>query len=311
MTRAATLGAGLAIWLAGATAAAHDFTPGVLSLVEVEPGTFRYVWTEPVDSKTALRVSPRFPPQCRRQADRLECGAAGLSGIIRFDGLNDPRVRVIAIVRRLDAPPVEHLVDGGDPALSLERPPGSSLLAWLRIGAEHVLLGLDHVAFLIGLLLVTGLDRRIVTTVTAFTLAHSLTLALATFGVLRLASAPVEATIAASVLLVAREAMHDEPSLTRRRPWVVALVFGLVHGLGFAGALSEIGIPEGSAGWALFGFNAGVELGQLALVGLFALGAWAARDRLTRLRPSAGYVLGGLGAWWLIDRALGVLTGSS
>jgi hypothetical protein len=113
--------------------------------------------------------------------------------------------------------------------------------------------------------------RALIATITAFTIAHSVTLALATLGVLRVSSAPVEATIAASVLLVARESMHDEPTWTRRAPWAVAMLFGLVHGLGFAGALRELGLPSGSVGWALLWFNVGVELGQLAVVAVALL----------------------------------------
>lgn len=311
MTRIILLASAVILLAPAPRAGAHDFTPGVLSLVEVSPGSFRHVWTAPVDSQTPLQVDVRFPPQCEREGDLLSCGPEGLHGEIAFPGMGDPRVRVVVTVIRLQGAPLEAIVDGGSPRLSLQEPPGSSLLAWVRTGAEHVLLGLDHLAFLLGLLLVTGIDRRILATVTAFTVAHSLTLALASLGVLRLASAPVEATIAASVVLVAREALHREPTLTRRLPWVVAACFGLVHGLGFAGALSDIGLPEQSAGWALLWFNVGVELGQLAVVGLFAFVAWqgARWPRLALARPALCYALGALGVWWLIGRAVPLVTG--
>jgi hypothetical protein len=152
-----------------------------------------------------------------------------------------------------------------------------------------------------------------IATVTAFTIAHSITLALAATHVLELASAPVEATIAASVVLVAVEATHRRPTLTRSYPWAVAGLFGLVHGLGFASALSEIGLPRGSSAVALVSFNVGVELAQLAIVGAFLLAA-----RFVRLSPrreeltktAACYALGAVGSYWLISRTAAIFSGS-
>jgi hydrogenase/urease accessory protein HupE len=289
------------------TARAHDFTPGVLSLIEVAPGTYRWQLTEPVDSGgPPMRVTPRFPAHCRA-TELLECGERGLEGVISFDGLHDPRVRVVVLVRTLDGRRAEHMVDGGDPRIELERSPGGEWIEWLELGVEHVLLGFDHLAFLLGLLLVTGIDRRVLLTVTAFTIAHSATLALATLGWVELAPAPVEAAIASSVVLVAREALHREQTFTRRAPWLVALAFGLVHGLGFAGAIREIGVPDGSVATALLSFNAGVELGQLGVVAIAALIVWAARERLNELRRPLCYALGALGAWWTIERTIAIV----
>lgn len=298
-----------------APAAAHDFAPGVLVLAESEPGVFRVDWTEPVDAARPLDVSVRFPEQCEERGQRLQCGGAGLRGEIAFPGLTDPRVRVVVLVRRLGGESFEAVAHGGEPRVSLDERPRSSLGAWVRIGAEHVVFGPDHLAFVMGLLLVVGLRRGpLIATITAFTVGHSVTLALATFGLLRLASAPVEATIAASVLLVAREATHDEPTVTRRLPWIVAGLFGLVHGLGFAGALADLGLPRGAEGWALLGFNLGVEAGQLAVVALVAgliLAARRASLPVGRGRLAACYALGALGGWWAIDRTVAVITGSS
>ena len=316
-------------WMLGGAslAAAHDFRPGVLALVESEPGVFRVAWTEPVDAARPLDVSVRFPAHCVHRAQLLDCGERGLDGAITFPGLRDPRVRVVVAMSSLDGERFEAIADGDEPRVSLDRP-GSSLSAWIRIGAEHVLGGLDHLAFVVGLLLVVGMRARLLAaTITAFTIGHSITLALATFGVARLASAPVEATIAASVLLVAREGMpvsdvsqkglsllrHE--SVTQRYPWVVAGLFGLVHGLGFAGALADLGLPAGAEGWALLGFNLGVEIGQLAVVA----GASAAVLLLRRVRSfpreraqrAICYALGAVSAWWVIDRTLVVITGSS
>ena len=209
------------------------------------------------------------------------------------------------------------MLDAETPELQVDRSPGRSPTAWLWLGVEHVLGGLDHLAFVLGLLLVVGARslRRLAATITAFTLAHSLTLALAATGTLVLASAPVEATIAASVVLVAREATHEEPTLTRRAPWAVALAFGLVHGLGFAGALSSFGLPAGWVGWSLLWFNLGIELGQLAVV-LAVVVLVRAAERfagrpLASARPVVAYAIGGLGAWWLGERTLAIVTAAS
>lgn len=294
----------IALLMVSSTAHAHDFTPGVLSLREVGPGTFRFAFTEPVDSHgPPLRVAPRFADHCARAGDRIACGDRGIEEIA-FDGLRDPRVRVVVLIRTRDGRRAEHIVDGGDPRLAIDRAPGSSWSSWLALGVEHVLLGADHLAFLIGLLLVAGIDRRIAITVTAFTLAHSATLALATLGVVTLASAPVEAVIASSVVLVAREALHREETWTRRAPWAVALAFGLVHGLGFAGAIRSIGVPRDAMLTALLSFNAGVELAQLAVVAIAALTGWLARGRLEPLRRPLCYALGALGVWWALERTI-------
>lgn len=309
---------------------------------------FRFAWRPPIDEGGALDARPRFPRSCRVEDALLAC--ADLSGSIAIEGLSDPRLRVVVSIRRLDGTHTERIVSSADPRVGWQAHDGSSM-AWLRLGAEHVLTGVDHLAFVVGLLLVTGLRRRIVITVTAFTLAHSVTLALAVLDVVRVPPAPVEATIAASIVLVAREALRApaDATWTRRAPWAVALVFGLVHGLGFAGALERSGLPRESLGRALLLFNAGVEIGQLAVVAV-AVGAallvrrWSepgtsepsprpstAHERSTSgpQRPertlserarseraqsaarASAYALGSLGAFWLVARTIAIVTGSS
>ncbi|HET6584741.1 MAG TPA: HupE/UreJ family protein [Nannocystaceae bacterium] len=299
--------------LASSTARAHGLHPGVLTLVEGEPGVFTIAWTEPMDTVgLAAPVEIEFPAPCRRTGDVLDCGPAGLRGTIAFRGLDAGRAQVMTLVRFGDGREVEAMVTGDDPSLALAESPGRSALAWLRLGVEHILGGLDHLAFVLGLLLVIGTEhlRRLVATITAFTVAHSITLVLAATGVLVLPSAPVEATIAASVVLVAREALDHRPTLTRRAPWVIAFVFGLVHGLGFAGALADWGLPEGWIGRSLLFFNVGVELGQLAVVVVTVAIVRRFAARLAPLAPVAAYAIGGLAAWWLIERTLAVMAGS-
>lgn len=303
-----------ALWLVSSPARAHGLHPGVLTLTEQSPGVFTLAWTEPVDtSGAALPVELVFPEHCHRDATRLDCAPTGLHGTITMRGLTPGRVQVLALVQFADGRALETMLDAESPELHVDQSPGRSPTAWLWLGVEHVLGGLDHLAFVLGLLLVVGTHglRRLAATITAFTLAHSLTLALAATGTLVLPSAPVEATIAASVMLVAREATHDHPTLTRRAPWAVALAFGLVHGLGFAGALAEWGLPAGWVGWSLLWFNVGIELGQLAVVlVVVVLVRLAPHRRLAPLRTVTAYAIGGLGAWWLLERTLAILTGS-
>lgn len=294
-------------------AAAHDFKPGVLALIERSPGRFEIVWTAPVDTRTAEReIHVAYPPACKVDGASLACGTAGLDGAIVFDGL-EGHAQAVVTVAWSDGRAFDAVVTSGAPRVEIRGGSSASAVRWVRLGIVHVLTGLDHVAFVVGLLLVVGAHRRLVATVTAFTIAHSITLALAATHVLQLSSAPVEATIAASVVLVAVEATRGRPTVTRVYPWAVAGLFGLVHGLGFASALSEIGLPRSSSALALVSFNVGVELAQLAIVATFLVAA-----RFVRLSPRhaqlaktiACYALGSLGSYWLVSRTFAIFTSS-
>ena len=180
---------------------------------------------------------------------------------------------------------------------------------YTALGIEHILLGVDHLLFVLALLILVRGARRIALTITAFTLAHSLTLVAATLGWLSLPGAPVEAVIALSIAFLAREiamSWRGHASLTERLPWLVAFVFGLLHGLGFAGALAEIGLPQKAIPVALLCFNVGVELGQLLFVAVMLALAWSARALLARwqstLRWVPPYAIGGIASFWLIER---------
>ncbi|WP_394827980.1 HupE/UreJ family protein [Pendulispora albinea] len=300
-----------------ALARAHDFNPGVLALTEIGNGRFDVAWTEPIDSRGSTgEVRVVYPPHCQLSGRQLECGAKGLRGEIAFAGALR-RTQIAVSVRYRDGDALDTIVTGADPRVRFDKASRSETVGrWIRVGAEHVVTGLDHVAFVVGLFLVTGIRRRrLVATITAFTLAHSLTLAPAALHIVELPRAPVEATIAASVMLVARESMHREQTLTRMHPWLVAFAFGLIHGLGFAGALGELELPRGALGLALLSFNVGVELAQLAIVGsLFAVAnvvrALLERGASIPIAPAArsmALVLGAFGAYWFIDRVYFVL----
>lgn len=305
------LGVALAIVAIAASARAHDTAPGVLGLEELEDGRYLVAWTLPVDTRGATEgARPRFPGHCVEDGGILDCGERGLAGQITIDGLAETSMRVAVVVTRRDAPPIEALLDATRPSVAIEAG-ASSLGRWVVLGAEHVLFGMDHLAFLLGILLVSSLDRRLVLTITAFTLAHSITLALAVLDVVRLSPPLVEAWIALSVLLVAREALAPTgaPSSVRRAPWAVAAFFGLVHGLGLAGALRDLALPRSALVPALFGFNVGVELGQLAFVLLAALMARLAAGRAWAPRARTGlvYAVGIAAAYWVVVRTAAML----
>jgi hydrogenase/urease accessory protein HupE len=186
---------------------------------------------------------------------------------------------------------------------------GEIASAYTVLGVQHILSGYDHLAFVIALLFLVGFNRRLLYTVTAFTLAHSLTLGMSATGWLTLRSPPVEATIALSIMLVAAEALHARPTLSRRWPALVAFLFGLVHGLGFAGALKEIGLPQNHLLVALLTFNVGVEVGQLLVIGAAYLlfRSLAHRPAFVLARAPALYTIGTLAAFWSIGRIVKIL----
>jgi len=302
----------VAVWvlLAGAPATAHEMTIAELSLRETAPGLFLWRWTA-VNERTPDRdLTPHWPDGCATQAQLLRCGPAGLSGSLSVDGVGE---RYSAALVKI------HWLDGGSRVLTLTESQPSVRLwgsaedrrGWIDIasaytvlGVEHILTGVDHLMFVVGLLFLVGFNRRLVGTITAFTAAHSVTLALSALGWLTLRPPPVEATIALSIMLVAGEALHHRPTLSRRWPALVAFLFGLVHGLGFAGALKDIGLPEQHLWIALLTFNVGVEFGQLMTVAA----CWLIARAVARLpaaapaRVAALYAIGTLAAYWSLTR---------
>jgi hypothetical protein len=309
--------------LAPRAAGAHAFDPETLLLRERSDG--RYALT----ARAAASLGPDaaaptaiLPDGCALAATDagtiVDCGAAGLRGRSLGARAADPRREVLARVLFLDGTEAARVLHDAADRLALPaaaaRPAASEVArGYLALGVRHILLGLDHLAFLLGLLGLVRGARSLVRAVTAFTLAHSVTLALGALGAVTLPQAPVEALIALSIVAVARElARGDADSALRRAPAVAAFSFGLLHGLGFAGALHEAGLPDGHVPLALVAFNAGVELGQLAVVAA-CLALVAAARRLPRLAlvadtrrlaRAASVALGGLGVAWLLERVV-------
>jgi HupE/UreJ protein len=329
------------VLLAAATSLpAHELQSAVLRLDEMPAGLVQATLKTPLARDGgAVAVVPQFQAGCEslgesrveRQDDlilrqwRMRCGN-GLSGqMLRIDGL-DPRMPdAVVTARFLDGRQMTAVVERHDPVARLQptaqagAPPG--LMTYLPIGMEHILLGPDHLLFVLGLMLVVvaagGGLRMLMAALTAFTLAHSLTLALAVLGIWGLPPKPVEVLIALSIVLLAIElATHETRraqglprSLTLRKPWLVAFAFGLLHGFGFAGALARVGLPEQARASALFLFNVGIEGGQLMIVAAALLALTLLRRLSRAAAPVAGTpvmvtMLGGIAAYWTLDRLL-------
>lgn len=291
-------------------ASAHDFRPAVLELDEIGAGRFVVRWqtTSALEVAGAPRYAPRFPAHCVHEGASLDCGARGLVGAVGVDGIETGYLDVAVMVRSLDGRQRFALLDAAHPRLELDpRRSTPASTSYFRLGIEHILLGFDHLLFVLGLTLLVGRSRRLLWTVTAFTVGHAASLAASVFGLVRVPQSPVEAAIALSVLLLAVELTRSRETLTRRWPALVAGAFGLVHGLGFAGALREIGLPEQGLAGALAAFNAGIEVGQLGVVGLVLLAGLVARrfvDAGQWSRRVPAYAMGSLAAAWLVERVL-------
>jgi hydrogenase/urease accessory protein HupE len=303
---AAVLIAALAAALMAPPAEAHELSMAELQVYQTGRGEFQFYWGAGEKSQPASSLYPQWPANCRPEADALHCGEDGLTGTLSIKGVGDRFSAVVLKIHWSDGQTRVYTLTSGQPSVRLfgsaedQRSMAEVARAYLVLGVEHILSGFDHLLFVISLLFLVGFQRRLVWTVTAFTAAHSITLALAALGWLTLRPPPVEACIALSIVLVAGEALRDRQTLARRMPALVAFIFGLVHGLGFAGALKEFGLPENHLPVALLTFNLGVEAGQLLTVGLawlLVLGLrrmpWAARLKLPVL-----YGIGSVAAYW-------------
>ena len=231
---------------------------------------------------------------------------------IEILGLDRTMIDALVSITRLDGSESNHLITAQETSLDLSSD-SAALPAYLLVGFEHLVLGYDHIFFVLMLLYLVSKPRQIFWVVSSFTLAHSLTLALSALDVMIVAQRPIEAAIAASIVLLAYETLTDRQSLSHRFPALVAFSFGLIHGLGFAGALSEIGLPEGSRLGALLLFNIGIEIGQIAIVVgvLIALRALPLRrlplPTQTWLRSLPAVAIGGVASYWFIERALSIV----
>ncbi len=317
-----------------AAALAHEVRPGYLEIREAASDSYDIVWKVPAKGEYRLGLYVRLPAACKGAPSsgnfvgsafverwRATCAGGLVGQSIEIDGLMATRTDVLVRLQRLDGTAQTERLSPEHPSFTVLAVPSRLQVAetYFVLGVEHILSGVDHLLFVLILLFLVGNWRLLIATVTAFTVAHSITLAAATLGYLRVAQAPVEAAIALSVMFVAGEVLQGargRPGLAARAPWFVAFVFGLLHGLGFAGALREIGLPDRDIPLALLFFNVGVEGGQLLFIAAVVI-ALSLASRLLRkdgvagrgpwhteamIRTPIAYVVGSVSAFWVVQR---------
>lgn len=312
--------------LAANPAHADELRPGYLELSEQTAGTWRMVWKAPIKEGLASRTRPQLPADCSVSDEKRDLRDGALVSVsqvvctkpligrkVGLSGLDatftDALVRVAPLGRPVQAARLTH----DAPTALVEAAPAQMQVAktYFVLGIEHILFGYDHLLFVVSLVLLLSGGWTVARTVTAFTLAHSITLVGVTLGYLSLPQAPVEAVIALSIAFLAVEIVKQVPGaprLSERIPWAVAFLFGLLHGFGFAGALKEIGLPESDVPTALLTFNLGVEAGQLMIVAA-AFALLAILHRLAALwdrpaRVALAYGIGIISCFWLIERVV-------
>jgi hydrogenase/urease accessory protein HupE len=310
-------------------ARADEIRPAYLQLTEVQPELFSVLWKVPArggNQRLALNVSFESKHKVVKEPiTGFVAGyylqnwqvsfAHGLPGAkIKIEGIEKTSTEALLRVEYLDGSSLTHRLTPDSPTYTVAEKPTllQTAYTYLTLGVEHILLGFDHLLFVLALLLLINSTRKLIMTITFFTVAHSITLSLATLQVIHIPVPPVEATIALSIVFVASEIIRvkqGHSSLTYRKPWIVAFSFGLLHGLGFAAALGQIGLPQAGIPLALVLFNVGVEIGQLIFIFAFLILSWL----VTKLRftPATGwskippYFIGSLASFWLIERTIG------
>ncbi len=317
------------LWLFASQSFAHEMRPAFAQLIETEEAA-----SAEVGVSVTLRqpIVSGFRPDlaldlggCRLGAEIISqrqegtliqswqeyCDQALSQSKLAIRNLYPGVSEVLVSVTHLDGSLQRFVVRPDNPVVHLGEADSPLLPAYLELGIEHLLAGLDHVLFVIALMVLITERWRLIATVTAFTIAHSITLALSTFELLQVSQSAVEALIALSLFFMAVEMLSKTPSITSNYPWAIAFGFGLVHGLGFAGVLREVGLPDDAALWALLLFNVGLEIGQLMvvivclLVAIFFRSWWqkntvAPEVSLSNVLPA--YLIGPISVWWLLQR---------
>jgi hydrogenase/urease accessory protein HupE len=305
---------------------ADEIRPGYLELNEESPNTYAVLWKVPKKTGQALSLQPHFPASCINktavtshaidgatlQRWYINCTNNIVGQRISIEDNGNSSTEILLRLKWLDGTAATSLLKPSTPFYIIPEKSTTTDIAttYLLLGTEHILLGIDHLLFVFALLLIVNSTRRLIVTITAFTIAHSITLAGATLGFIHVPQQPVEAVIALSILFLAMEIVHGKrglPGAAARWPWLVAFIFGLLHGFGFAGALAEVGLPQQAIPLALVFFNVGVELGQLLFVSAVLLLTWLLHRLkqpalLEKAETIAIYTIGSLSSFWLFER---------
>jgi hydrogenase/urease accessory protein HupE len=307
---------------------AHKLQPAYLEINEQTTGTFNILWKRPLVGNKPMNIYPQLPARCSNLTEPVlrpsqsgsverwlvDCGNEGMiNETIIIDGLSATVTDTLLRVQLVDGSMHTAVLRPDSPTYLVPAKPSKTKIAgsYLVLGVEHILGGFDHLLFVLGLLLIVRSTMLLIKTITAFTLAHSITLAMATLGFVHVEQTPVESVIALSILFLATELSKQhrgEIGLTSRAPWLVALCFGLLHGFGFAGALTEIGLPQADIPLALLFFNVGVEIGQL----MFVAAVLAVLFFIQKVKVEwpgwveqvPAYGIGSLAAFWFIQRTV-------
>ena len=326
MTRSCVLALVLLAW--PSLSAAHEVRPAYLEIKQTDDEHYDLLWKVPgLGDDMRLGIYVELPANCRRLGEAhslisnhafierwsVACEGGLVGRAIDISGLSATVTDVLARIEHVDGTTQVARLSPAATTFTIEAEPGPLEVAgtYFRLGVEHILTGVDHLLFVLALVILVSGVRRLIATVTAFTLAHSLTLAAATLGFVHVPQPPVEACIALSIVFVAAEIVRERDGLTARFPWVIAFTFGLLHGFGFAGALSEVGLPQRAIPVALLFFNVGVEAGQLlfiaAVLSVFAASRSLLRSSGLALPRSAWrvppYAIGTVAAFWVVERA--------
>jgi hydrogenase/urease accessory protein HupE len=321
----------LAALIFACPAAAHESRPGYLELTEISPGRYDLFWKQPARGDLVLAMDPVLPESCRQAGSKEKQAApgalmtrgtvdceGGLRGkSIRIAGLETTLTDVLLRVYHEDGSSETHLIRPVETSVVIGGSSrGERAASYFRLGVQHILMGVDHLLFVLGLLLIVQHRWMLVKTITSFTVAHSITLAIATLGYASAPLPPLNAAIALSILFLGPEIVRTwrgQTSFTIRHPWVVAFAFGLLHGFGFATGLTAMGLPTNEVPLALLLFNIGVEIGQIAFVLLIVLLERSFKvleviwPRWAHAFP--GYAVGSLGAFWTIQRTVMLIGG--
>jgi len=298
---------------------AHEVRPASLKVTEVSSGVFEAVWRQPILSGRRLKLDPVFPEVCETLETSRAFGSGTLTvsydvkcdlttGLLKVEGLDRTLTDVFVEINYLEEDLRRELLKPSANEMDLSQDTGASITQYVGIGIEHILFGWDHLLFVLGLVLLVE-RRQIIGVATAFTVAHSITLALAALEFLNIPIRPVEILIAMSIVLLAVEIMrkfHGRSGLSAKRPYLIGFIIGLIHGCGFASALSEIGLPKGMELLALLLFNVGVELGQFLVIAIFVIALMTlSKTQLNKNKiaeTAVTYALGGIAMFWVIDR---------
>ena len=325
MKRALAILLGAVLTLSAGCASSHEVRPAYLEINQSGPESYDALWKVPgMGEDMRLGLNVELPASCSNVGNvkpsmvnnafaerwRFAC-KGGLSGTIHIAGLSATTTDVLVRLERLDGSVQVKRLAPSSPSFVVEATPDALQVArtFSVLGVEHILTGIDHLLFVLALLIITSGGWKLVKTVTAFTVSHSISLVAATLGFVHVPAAPVEAVIALSIVFVAVEIVRmyrGVEGITSRAPWVVAFAFGLIHGLGFAGGLSDAGLPAAHIPTALLFFSLGVEAGHFLFIGVVLALIMAARrlgvqwPRWSRLLPP--YVIGGTAMFWLVQR---------